>query len=79
MTGKSTLIRETIPEALVVNLLNNDFYFSLLEKSFSLENVVSANTDIVVIDEIQIRLSKRKRVYSFRTRGSIASRKASPM
>ena len=53
LTGKSTLIRETIPEALVFDLLNNDVYFSLLEKSFSLENVVSANTDIVVIDEIQ--------------------------
>ena len=53
LTGKSTLIRETIPEAVVFDLLDNEVYFSLLEKSFSLENMVSASTEIVVIDEIQ--------------------------
>ena len=53
MTGKSTLIRETIPEALVFDLLKNEDYFALLENSFSLEDAVSSNTEIVVIDEIQ--------------------------
>lgn len=34
LTGKSTLIRETNPEALVFDLLNNEVYFSLLESHF---------------------------------------------
>ncbi|MYD46088.1 MAG: ATP-binding protein [Gammaproteobacteria bacterium] len=53
LTGKSTLIRESIPEALVFDLLKNDVYFALVENSFSLENVIPSNTEIVVIDEVQ--------------------------
>lgn len=51
MTGKSTLIRETIPEASVFDLLNIDVHLSLLEKSFSLEDVVSSDTEILVISD----------------------------
>ena len=51
MTGKSTLIRESIPEPSVFDQLDNEVYLTLLEKSFSLENVIPSSSEIVVISD----------------------------
>src|SRR4051812_13848686 len=51
-TGKSTLIRTTVPEAKVYDLLNADTYRRLLSQPTLLEEENTAG-DLIVIDEIQ--------------------------
>lgn len=53
MTGKSTLIRETLPDALVFDLLNSEDFLPLLESPSFLGRTIPPDTEIVVIDEIQ--------------------------
>ena len=51
MTGKSTLIRETLPDALVFDLLNSEDFLPLLESPSFLGRTIPFDTEIVVIDE----------------------------
>lgn len=53
MTGKSTLIRETLQDAIVFDLLNGQDFLYLTENPSHLEHAISPDTRIVVIDEIQ--------------------------
>ncbi len=53
MTGKSTLIRETLRDAVIFDLLSSDDFFPLIANPKSLENAILQDTEIVVIDEIQ--------------------------
>ena len=53
MTGKSTLIRETLPDALVFDLLNSEDFLPLLESPSFLGRTIPSDTEMVVIDEIQ--------------------------
>lgn len=53
MTGKSTLIRETLPNAVVFDLLVGTDFQDLIVDPTRIEQAIDANTDIVVIDEIQ--------------------------
>ena len=52
-TGKSTLIHETLPDALVFNLLSNEVFLALFTTPSLLERAIKPDTEIVVIDEIQ--------------------------
>ena len=53
MTGKSTLVKETLPDTLSFDLLNSEDFFSLIQNPSLLEQSISPETRIVVIDEIQ--------------------------
>lgn len=53
MTGKSTLIRETLPNAEVFDLLNSKDFLLLAGNPSNLEQVLDSNAKVVVIDEIQ--------------------------
>ena len=53
MTGKSTLIRETLPDAMVFDLLDSRDFLALTENPTRLEETITTDTEIVVIDEIQ--------------------------
>lgn len=52
-TGKSSLIAEQLPNALVLDLLDDDLYESLLRRPKSLSDKIHNSTQLVVIDEIQ--------------------------
>lgn len=52
-TGKSTLIRESLPNALVFDLLNNADFLVVTGNPLYIESVIDDETEIVVIDEIQ--------------------------
>lgn len=53
-TGKSTLIEQQLgDEALVVDLLDSDFYQPLLRRPKTLSEMVTKEKSIVVIDEVQ--------------------------
>lgn len=52
-TGKSTLIRETLPDAVVYDLLNGVELLALTQNPLLIESALSPDTEIVVIDEIQ--------------------------
>lgn len=53
--GKSTLIREQLPDALVINLLRADLFTRLLGQPHELEGFIDAapSSKLVVIDEVQ--------------------------
>ena len=53
MTGKSTLIRESLKNAVVFDLLSDQDFVDLSTSPSSLEQLVPPNAKIVVIDEIQ--------------------------
>lgn len=54
-TGKSTLIRDSFPDALYIDLLLPDIYRSYLARPERLRELIHANTDrkVVIIDEVQ--------------------------
>lgn len=52
-TGKSFLIRETLPDALVINLLSSNEYLRLAENPSLLHELVGSQNKLVVIDEVQ--------------------------
>ncbi len=52
-TGKTTLIGEQLPDALVIDLLSNDTYMALLRRPSLIQEYITDKTQIVVIDEIQ--------------------------
>jgi len=56
-TGKTTLIRKQIPEALIFDLLDDEVYERLLRRPKVIEESLTPETRTVVIDEIQ-RLPK---------------------
>lgn len=53
LTGKSTLIRETLADAVVFDLLNNEHFLAVTDRPSSIEDSIDATTQVVVIDEIQ--------------------------
>lgn len=55
MTGKSTLIRETLPDALIFDLLRLDDFANLSDNPSLIEDAIQYNPDtkLIVIDEIQ--------------------------
>ena len=53
MTGKSTLLREALPEALYLDLLDSDLFRRLSARPDYLRELVKNNTKTVVIDEVQ--------------------------
>jgi predicted AAA+ superfamily ATPase len=52
-TGKTTLIRETLPEAHVYDLLDSSVFLALSQSPSRLEEELAPGTEIVAIDEIQ--------------------------
>ena len=53
MTGKTTLIRETLPDALVFDLLSAEDFLLLNSNPAGLEESIPIHADTIVIDEIQ--------------------------
>ncbi len=56
-TGKSTLIRQQLPQAEYLNLLDSHLYYKLLNMPHALETVIdpmNAKKNHVVIDEVQL-------------------------
>ncbi|MDE0094281.1 MAG: AAA family ATPase [Gammaproteobacteria bacterium] len=53
MTGKTTLIRETLTDALVFDLLSANDFLLLNSNPSGLEESIPTHMDTVVIDEIQ--------------------------
>ena len=53
MTGKSTLIRQTLPDALVFDLLDSSVFLDLTSDPSLIEQEIRSDTEIVVIGEIQ--------------------------
>ena len=52
-TGKTTLIQTSLPQALVIDLLDTRTYKVLLQDAGALADLIRGNQKIVVIDEIQ--------------------------
>jgi predicted AAA+ superfamily ATPase len=52
-TGKTTLIQTSLPQALVIDLLDTRTYKALLQDAGVLADLIRGNQKIVVIDEIQ--------------------------
>ena len=52
-TGKTTLIKESVENAKIIDLLNTKTYSSLIRNPNLLEEVISDEKQIIVIDEIQ--------------------------
>lgn len=52
-TGKSSLIRSALPEALCFDLLDDDIYEEFMKRPKALSEKIKDNTKLVVIDEIQ--------------------------
>ncbi len=52
-TGKSSLIKKTLTNAIVIDLLNDDIYDQLVRRPTSLIELISNPKKLVVIDEIQ--------------------------
>lgn len=52
-TGKSTLIRESLPEAVVFDLLDGADFLAVTQNPKEIESALLPDTKIVVIDEIQ--------------------------
>ena len=53
MTGKSTLLREALPDALYLDLLDSDLFRRLSARPDYLRELVKNNSKTVVIDEVQ--------------------------
>lgn len=53
MTGKSTLIRETLPDATIFDLLSAEDFLAITQDPSYLESSLRPETELVVIDEIQ--------------------------
>ena len=53
LTGKSTLIRETLADTVVFDLLNPQHFLAVIDRPSSIEDSIDATTQVVVIDEIQ--------------------------
>lgn len=52
-TGKSSLIQHQLPDATVIDLLDDEIYLRLQQNAKALSGLISAPERIVVIDEIQ--------------------------
>lgn len=52
-TGKSFLIRQSMPQAPVFNLLDDEVYNSLMRRPKLLEEKIRPNPSLIIIDEIQ--------------------------
>lgn len=52
-TGKSTLIRESLPDAVVFDLLDSADFLAVTQNPSEIESALLPDTKIVVIDEIQ--------------------------
>jgi predicted AAA+ superfamily ATPase len=53
-TGKTTWVRSTFPQGLIIDLLDSGLYYSLLASPRRLENLIPPDfNDWIVIDEIQ--------------------------
>lgn len=52
-TGKTTLIKEQLPESLYINLLKSEVFIELQRNPEKLRNKISKNDKLVIIDEIQ--------------------------
>lgn len=53
MTGKSTLLREALPEALYLDLLDADLFRRLSARPDHIRELIRDDTKVVVIDEVQ--------------------------
>src|SRR5688572_14366474 len=52
-TGKSSLIRYSLPQAKVIDLLDEEIYLRLTQRPSQLKEFFSDQDEIVVLDEIQ--------------------------
>ena len=52
-TGKSTLIKQSLPEAPLFDLLDSETFFPLSQRPSLLREQIPQSTQLVVIDEIQ--------------------------